>query len=109
MKVLMVSKALVAATYQSKLAELARLGVELTAVVPPVWIEEGNERHFEPAPGQGYRILVSPLRFNGRFHLHYYPELPDILRAVRPDILHVDEEPYNLATVLAIAAARRQG
>ena len=73
MKVLMVSKALVAATYQSKLAELARLGVELTAVVPPVWIEEGSERHFEPAPGEGYRILVSPLRFNGRFHLHSLP------------------------------------
>jgi glycosyltransferase involved in cell wall biosynthesis len=39
--------------------------------------------------------------------LHYYPTLPKILRQIHPDLVHIDEEPYNLATLLALVAARR--
>ncbi|MCB0023861.1 MAG: glycosyltransferase, partial [Caldilinea sp.] len=58
---------------------------------------------------QGYTYRTVPIRFNGNFHLHYYPTLARELDALRPDVLHMDEEPYNLATWLALraAAARR--
>ena len=50
----------------------------------------------------GYDLLVAPLAFNGQYHLHFYPTLGRLLRQLRPDILHMDEEPYNLATWLAV-------
>lgn len=104
---LILSKALVVGTYRQKLEALARLGVDLTAVVPPSWREAGSEIRFEPAEDAGYRLFVSPLRWNGHFHLHYYPDFPRLLRETRPDLVHLDEEPYNLATYLGVRAACR--
>jgi glycosyltransferase involved in cell wall biosynthesis len=40
--------------------------------------------------------------------VHYYPQLPRLIQRFAPQILHVDEEPYNFATYLAVAAARRR-
>lgn len=108
MKVLVVSKALVSAAYRRKLREIARLGVDVVAVVPEEW-KEGSGQRFEPEEDPSYRVIVTPLRFNGRFHLHYYPHLSAILRRETPDLLHVDEEPYNLATFLAARSASRAG
>ena len=61
----------------------------------------------ERAHTSGYTLLTAPLRFNGQFHLHYYPTLPRLLAQLRPDVLHMDEEPYNLATWLALRTAER--
>ncbi|MCB0126898.1 MAG: glycosyltransferase family 4 protein, partial [Caldilineaceae bacterium] len=57
----------------------------------------------------GYTLRVIPLRFNGNFHLHYYPTLAHELQKLRPHIVHMDEEPYNLATWLGLRAAGRMG
>ena len=109
MRSLIVSKALVVGAYRQKLRELARLGVEVVAVVPPEWREGGGAQPLEPLEDRDYRLIVTRMRWNGHFHVHYYPALPRILREQRPDIVHVDEEPYNLATALAVHAARRCG
>jgi glycosyltransferase involved in cell wall biosynthesis len=107
MRVVMVSKACVVGQYQTKLEELAQLpGVDLTVVVPPFWRDERGILLLERAHTRGYALIVAPLRFNGQFHIHYYPTLPRILRRVHPNIVHIDEEPYNLATFLALRAAR---
>lgn len=107
MRVVMVSKALVVGAYQRKAEELARLGVDLTVLIPPAW---GDRRGSQPAEfvhTQGYTLRTIPLRLNGNFHLHFYPTLAQELAALRPDVLHMDEEPYNLATWLALRAAAR--
>lgn len=52
---------------------------------------------------------VLPLAFNGQFHLHFYPTLGRLLRKTQPDIVHIDEEPYNLATFHANRLARHLG
>ena len=109
MRVLMVSKALVVGAYQRKAEEIARLGVDLTVLVPPAWHDRRGRQEAKPVHTQGYTYRTVPIRFNGNFHLHYYPTLARELDALRPDVLHMDEEPYNLATWLALraAAARR--
>ena len=56
---------------------------------------------------EGYNLIVAPIRWNGHFHLHYYPTLPEILVRAQPDIFHIDEEPYNIATFLATRAMQR--
>lgn len=92
-------------TYRRKLTELSKLGVEVTAVIPPGWREGGRLQPVEGGSDRAYRLIVTPLRLNGHFHLHYYPRLPAIIRETSPDLIHVDEEPYNLATYLAVRAA----
>lgn len=95
----MVSKALVVGAYQRKLEELARLpDVELTAIVPPDWRDRRGHVKLERSHTQGYRLIAVPVAFSGRYHYHFYPTLGRVLRELRPQILHMDEEPYNLAT-----------
>ena len=110
MRVVILSKALVVGAYQSKLAQLAaRPDLELTAIVPPHWRDERGVLPLERQANSTYQLIVAPMVFNGSFHLHFYPGLDRLLDQLRPDILHIDEEPYNLATFLAIRAARRIG
>jgi glycosyltransferase involved in cell wall biosynthesis len=110
MKVLMLSKALVMGAYQRKCEELAQLpGVELTVVVPPSWQEAGRRIELERCYTAGYELIVEPMRFNGHFHVHYYPGLARQVQRLQPDILHIDEEPYNLASFLALRLGRQVG
>lgn len=105
----MVSKALVVGAYQRKAEELAQRGIDLTVLIPPAWNDRRGRQAAEHAHTAGYELRVIPLRLNGNYHLHYYPTLPAQLAALRPDILHMDEEPYNVATWLALRAARSSG
>ncbi|TMD69653.1 MAG: glycosyltransferase family 4 protein [Chloroflexi bacterium] len=110
MRVLMISKALVAGTSQRKLEELAKCpGVELTLVTPPHWqSDDGSKQVLERLYTGGYQMIVTPIRLNGNFHLHYYPRLGKIMRDVRPEVVHIDEEPYNFATFHAMRLANKQ-
>lgn len=109
MRVLYVSKALVVGAYQRKMEELAACpDVELHVAVPPSWRDACGDRHLEIAHLTGYRLWRLPLLFNGFFHLHFYPRLGRLLDIVKPDLLHMDEEPYNLATSHATWLADRR-
>ncbi|MEO7021555.1 MAG: glycosyltransferase [Ktedonobacteraceae bacterium] len=107
MRVLMLSKALVSGPSQRKLEELAKCpGVELTLVTPPYWRHDnGTTLTLERLYTSGYRIIVTPMILNGNYHLHSYPKLGSIMREVRPEIVHIDEEPYNFATFQAMRLA----
>jgi glycosyltransferase involved in cell wall biosynthesis len=110
MKVLMLSKALIVGAYQKKLEEMAAIeGVELTVVMPPSWNDPRGGTRLERVHTSGYELLVTNLSFNGNFHLHFYPKLRSIVRRVQPDIFHIDEEPYNLATFHAMWLAQSIG
>jgi glycosyltransferase involved in cell wall biosynthesis len=111
MRILMLSKACVVGVYQCKLEEMAKLpGVDLRVLVPPGWRDpDRGMLALERAHVEGYDLRVTPLRFNGHFHLSYYPRIGRELRAFQPDIVHIDEEPYNLATWQTLWHARRMG
>lgn len=111
MRVLMISKALVTGVYQRKAEELAALpDLTLRVVVPPSWREnELDERHLERHFTQGYELVEHPIRLNGRHHVHYYPGIERHFEEFQPDIVHVDEEPYNLVTFQAMRIAAKFG
>jgi len=109
LRVLMLSKACIVGIYQRKLEEIARLGVELLTLVPPSWKDERGETKLERAYTDGYRLEVIPITLNGNFHLHWYPGLGEWIWDFRPDIVHIDEEPYNLAAWQGLYHARRAG
>ncbi|MBI1296449.1 glycosyltransferase [bacterium] len=109
MRVVLISKALVVGAYQRKAEEIAAQGVELTVLIPPSWHDRRGRQLAEAIHTQGYDLRVIPLALNGNYHLHFYPTLAATLRQIRPDVLHVDEEPYNLATWLAVRAGQAVG
>ena len=110
MRILMLSKAVVVAAYQRKLEELARLpGVELVVLAPPAWRDSRGETDLERTYTAGYDLVTTPVALNGHFHTHFYPRLGQALAAAQPDLIHVDEEPYNLATWQALRWAARHG
>jgi glycosyltransferase involved in cell wall biosynthesis len=109
MRVLMLSKACLVGIYQRKLERIACHDVDLLAVVPPSWQDERGEIVLERVYTEGYRLETLPLRFNGHFHLHHYVGLGRCMEAFRPQIVHIDEEPYNVATWQALYHARRLG
>ncbi len=110
MRVLMVSKACLVGAYQRKLEEIARHDdVELTVAVPPSWRDERGELPLERAYTEGYDLVVEPVRFNGSFHMHYYPRLGRRIVRLQPDLVHIDEEPYNLSTAHVMWLSRRAG
>lgn len=110
MRVVMISKALLVGAYQRKAELLAAApGVALTVVVPREWRGGGMRQTLERAHADGYELIQLPLRFPGSFHLHHYLGLERVLADRRPDLAHVDEEPYNLATHRAVRSARDVG
>lgn len=99
MRIVMLSKAVVVGAYQRKLEELARLpDIDLTVLTPAFWRDSRGETRLEPVFTEGYRLVTTPIALAGHFHAHFYPHLGRELQAARPDLLHIDEEPYNLAT-----------
>jgi glycosyltransferase involved in cell wall biosynthesis len=113
MRVLIVSKILVVAAYRRKLEAIAaHPAIErLVAVTGPEWREPGGRSvGFEPASDNGgYEMRVEPMWLNGSYHLFVWPRLTRVLREVRPDLVHIDEEPYNLATAHGTWAAGHAG
>ncbi|MYD10017.1 MAG: glycosyltransferase family 4 protein [Chloroflexi bacterium] len=109
MRVLMLSKACIVGIYQPKLEAIARRGVDLTVLVPPEWRDERGVQRLERSYTAGYRLRPIPIRFNGNFHLHHYPTLAREIADFQPQIVHIDEEAYNLATWQALRLARRAG
>jgi glycosyltransferase involved in cell wall biosynthesis len=109
-RIAMLSKACIVGAYQKKLEHLAKLpDVDLIVLVPPAWRDNRGKVQLEWVHTEGYELRPIPLVLNGHFHLHIYPTLHWHLQSVRPDIVHIDEEPYNLATWQAMRSAMRLG
>jgi len=102
MRVLMVSRPC--------MVEIAQFpDVELMVLVPSSWREGGHVLHLERTFTTGYELVSEPVVFDGSFHVHFYPRLARRLRAFAPDVVHIDEEPYNLATFQVMWLAKRAG
>jgi glycosyltransferase involved in cell wall biosynthesis len=110
MRILLASKALVVGAHHDKLRALgANPDLDLLAVSPDRWVEQGRVQVAERPPPRGYEIVHTSLALNGRYHLFWFRRLRNLIRRFRPDVLHIDEEPYNLATAIACRDAVRYG
>ena len=108
LRVVLLSKALVVGAYQRKAEAIAALGdIELTVLVPPSWADSRGRQVAAPCYTNGYDFRILPVRFGDSFHLHHYPSLAQELQRLRPHVLHVDEEPYNVATWHALRLAQQ--
>lgn len=85
-------------------AKLLGDSVDLHLVIPSEWPGYVAERL---PNADGFTIHVLPIRFAGRHHFHFYVGLYALLKQLKPDVLHVDEEPWSVVTGQAFWAASR--
>jgi glycosyltransferase involved in cell wall biosynthesis len=111
-KVLIITKTLAEfANLQGKIREISRLGVDLTVVSPARW--SGRDSELKDVRPDGYEFLVCKCWFSGTTsvrlgnHLHLYPGISSIIGREKWDLVHIDEEPFNLATYHALRRCRR--
>lgn len=109
MKILYLSKALVVGAYQTKMELMAaEPDLSLVVLVPPGWRDDRGLTPLNRAHTTGYDLQTVPILFNGSYHFHFYPTIGRLLDRHRPDLFHIDEEPYNLATGHAAWEAKRR-
>ncbi len=98
MRVLVIDKTAVLAVNHERFAALAgQPDVELTVLSPRVWIEHGQRTAAEKTEAEGYRIILGRTLFKGYYARGFYTTgLAGALRASRPEIVQLLEEPYSL-------------
>ena len=99
MRVLNISHAYTMPINRDKLAALARRpGLEVFLFAPSNWKEGAREYVCEEGREDGFRVFTGPVIFNGRIGGHVYRRgLGKACRLARPDIVHLEAEPYSLA------------
>ena len=107
MKVWVVSHAYAASVNHDKLRALARLpGIDLTVLTPREWPTPfGPVRLAESVTS--YRIVPARVWGGGRISAYLYRDGFRELRRARPDILHAEVEPWSVAALQCVLAARR--
>lgn len=104
MRVVYVSKAMVVPAYRDKLSVLGR-ELELTAVVPLHW---GADR-VDTNSATNFTLRTLPVWFSGHNHFHLYRGIAALLSELRPDLVHIDEEPYSAVTSQLVRACEHRG
>jgi glycosyltransferase involved in cell wall biosynthesis len=106
MRVLVISHPAVAPAYRRKF-ELIANDVELRLVVPNAWPEEARR---VVAAGQSLPdwTIPLPVAFEGYYTRYFYRSgLAEVFRTFRPDLVHIEEEPYSLSAGQALWMTRR--
>ena len=104
MKVLLISHTCQSRTEgQPKAVELAhRLDGNLLVLAPDRWKHYGKWRAPHIPQNAPFRYIAGkvawPWTGPGQFYLHWYPQLPQILRSFRPDVIDLWEEPWSLVS-----------
>lgn len=103
-KILFVSHSCTWEAYRRLPEELAKLGVDLTLLVPSNWFERSNK------PANGYRLMEWHTIFAPHIYRFFFfpPVLLEILR-INPDIIFLDEEPGSLVALQGLIWAKLTG
>jgi glycosyltransferase involved in cell wall biosynthesis len=96
---------------RAKLRSLAGLGVSLAVAVPDRWAtSDGRSHRTEWGDDAGVRVVPIPVigRVSdaAQFHWNGKP-LRRLLTDFRPDLLHIEEEPWTQAAALALRLSRK--
>lgn len=107
-RILIVSHSSVVDIYQDKVRELAKYNsLQITLLIPSVYLE-GAKLVCGGIGGEGYKVekLYAIFGKSGRQHLHFYPSLFFTLRRIKPDIIHLEEEPESLVSFETICLSK---
>jgi glycosyltransferase involved in cell wall biosynthesis len=109
-RVLVASHTYVVKANRRKLEALADLGIEVGLLVPEVWRDAMIGRKFRFEDGAGaFQAFPAPVPFAGRGGAYLFPPkaISKAVRALRPEIVHVEAECFQLVTAEMAALSRR--
>lgn len=107
MRVALIGHTYVAAANRGKLAELAaHSDLDLHVIVPTRWRETLGSFTARSAGGQAYDLRALGVLLSGRNHHHLYASPSLHLARLRPDVVHVEEEPGSLVMLQALFARK---
>ncbi len=111
MKILAVSHSCVADVNQQLYVALADAGARVELVVPARWNDAyARGRTPQILPAARFPVHQLPVVKAGNLILHFYRAgLGKALRAARPDVVFIDEEPGSLAMAQVSALCARRG
>jgi glycosyltransferase involved in cell wall biosynthesis len=108
MKVLVVSHSSVLKEHQQKLIILAeKHGHEIWLCTPPRWLEGGV--NIEAYTGNTDIHYVKGRVFYPKKTVHLYLNAGEIIKKINPDIIHVEEEPFDFACFQFVSEAKKRG
>lgn len=113
MRVVIVSHVYADPANRSKLRSLAGLGVSLAVAVPDRWAANDGRSH-RTTWGDDTGVRVVPVAVRGRMtepsRLHWNAKtLRRLLTDFRPDVVHIEEEPWSQPAIVSLRLARRLG
>jgi glycosyltransferase involved in cell wall biosynthesis len=80
-------------------------GVDVHLVVPSRWEQFGRVQDADPPTDPGITVHVLPIRLPRvrwlKWYLHFYPGLPALVRELKPDVIHLWEEPWSAVALQA--------
>lgn len=83
----------------------ARGDLDVHLVVPARWQEFGRRMAADPPDDPGLNVHVLPIWFPHagpmNWYLHFYPRLHRLVSGLRPDVIHVWEEPWSAVALQA--------
>jgi len=89
--------------YHSWFNEIAGRNVDLTVLTPSEWsIGYIKPVKIRSTEGLKYKILARKIKNAGDACLFYYPGLYTVIKTVKPDIIHLYEEPFGLTAFLTV-------
>jgi glycosyltransferase involved in cell wall biosynthesis len=79
--------------------------VDIHLVVPAVWHQFGRTIVADPSDDAGMTVHVLPIRLPRggpmSWYLHFYPGLGRLIRDLKPDVIHLWEEPWAIVSLQA--------
>ena len=84
--------------------------IDLTLLAPERWYE--NDGWLEASPSDSdLTTILAPIRLpragRARWYMHYYPHMKEIVRQVKPDVIHLWEEPWSAVAAQAVCLRNR--
>lgn len=88
-----------------------RPDLDVPLVVPDRWRQFGRVSWADRPKNRGVTAHVTRVRFpsagSALWYLHHYPELPRLIRELRPDVILLWEEPWSVVASHAVSLRRR--
>ena len=85
--------------------------IDVHLVVPSRWQEFGRVLVADPQTGQGATVHALQARWQNAgpasWYLHHYPELSALAKDLKPDLIHLWEEPWSLVALQAVRLRNR--
>jgi glycosyltransferase involved in cell wall biosynthesis len=108
MKVLVISHSAIQPTYHRKLEEISKLGdIQLRVLVPEKWVENTQVLYFSRIDKPKLTFYPGTVTFPGYGSRFYFTKgIIEHFRDFKPDIIHLEEEPWSLCALQTVILRR---